>query len=88
MSRHCPIWYGYGGGLKGLERLSYINSVVYPWTSIPLLIYCSLPAICLLTGKFIVPEVITLKAYLLTFVISMNFYCLVFEFPNKPSPLK
>ncbi|CAN6810521.1 unnamed protein product [Brassica oleracea] len=57
MSRHCPIWYGYGGGLKGLERLSYINSVVYPWTSIPLLIYCSLPAICLLTGKFIVPEI-------------------------------
>lgn len=57
LSRHCPIWYGYGGGLKWLERLSYINSVVYPWTSIPLLVYCSLPAICLLTGKFIVPEV-------------------------------
>ncbi|CAE6093284.1 unnamed protein product [Arabidopsis arenosa] len=45
------------GGLKWLERLSYINSVVYPWTSIPLLVYCSLPAICLLTGKFIVPEI-------------------------------
>nr|GLL19589.1 cellulose synthase A catalytic subunit 5 [UDP-forming]-like isoform X1 [Ipomoea trifida] len=57
MSKHCPIWYGYGGGLKGLERLSYINSVIYPFTSIPLLVYCSLPAICLLTGKFIVPEI-------------------------------
>ncbi|KAL0543527.1 hypothetical protein IC582_018624 [Cucumis melo] len=57
LSRHCPIWYGYGGGLKCLERFSYINSVVYPWTSIPLLVYCSLPAICLLTGKFIVPEI-------------------------------
>ncbi|XP_022978008.1 cellulose synthase A catalytic subunit 2 [UDP-forming]-like [Cucurbita maxima] len=57
LSRHCPIWYGYGGGLKWLERFSYINSVVYPWTSIPLLVYCSLPAICLLTGKFIVPEI-------------------------------
>ncbi|KAK4780321.1 hypothetical protein SAY87_016427 [Trapa incisa] len=57
LSRHCPIWYGYGGGLKWLERFSYINSVVYPWTSIPLLIYCTLPAICLLTGKFIVPEI-------------------------------
>ncbi|XP_027079083.1 cellulose synthase A catalytic subunit 5 [UDP-forming]-like [Coffea eugenioides] len=57
MSRHCPIWYGYGGGLKWLQRLSYINSVVYPWTSIPLLVYCMLPAICLLTGKFIVPEI-------------------------------
>lgn len=57
MSRHCPLWYGYGGGLKWLQRLSYINSVVYPWTSIPLLVYCMLPAICLLTGRFIVPEI-------------------------------
>ncbi|XP_061375935.1 cellulose synthase A catalytic subunit 6 [UDP-forming]-like isoform X1 [Gastrolobium bilobum] len=56
-SRHCPIWYGYGGGLKFLERFSYINSVVYPLTSVPLLVYCTLPAICLLTGKFIVPEI-------------------------------
>eukprot|EP00252_Welwitschia_mirabilis_P014826 TRINITY_DN3286_c0_g1_i2.p1 TRINITY_DN3286_c0_g1~~TRINITY_DN3286_c0_g1_i2.p1 ORF type:complete len:911 (+),score=133.52 TRINITY_DN3286_c0_g1_i2:215-2947(+) len=57
LSKHCPIWYGYEGGLKWLERLSYINSTVYPWTSIPLLAYCTLPAICLLTNKFIVPEV-------------------------------
>ncbi|XP_049388070.1 cellulose synthase A catalytic subunit 2 [UDP-forming]-like [Solanum stenotomum] len=56
-SRHCPIWYGYGCGLKPLERFSYINSVVYPLTSIPLIIYCTLPAVCLLTGKFIVPEI-------------------------------
>ncbi|PNY10849.1 cellulose synthase A catalytic subunit 6 [Trifolium pratense] len=56
-SKHCPIWYGYGGGLKFLERFSYINSVVYPWTSLPLITYCTLPAICLLTGKFIVPEI-------------------------------
>ncbi|XP_041007473.1 cellulose synthase A catalytic subunit 2 [UDP-forming]-like isoform X3 [Juglans microcarpa x Juglans regia] len=56
LSRHCPIWYGYGGGLNWLERFSYINSVVYPWTSVPLIVYCTLPAICLLTGKFIVPE--------------------------------
>ncbi|KAG9138353.1 hypothetical protein Leryth_001546 [Lithospermum erythrorhizon] len=57
LSKHCPIWYGYGGGLKLLQRFSYINSVVYPWTSIPLLVYCTLPAVCLLTGKFIVPEI-------------------------------
>ncbi|GKV36146.1 hypothetical protein SLEP1_g44307 [Rubroshorea leprosula] len=57
LSRHCPIWYGYGCGLKPLERFSYINSVVYPLTSIPLLVYCTLPAVCLLTGKFIVPEI-------------------------------
>ncbi|KAG0488021.1 hypothetical protein HPP92_006832 [Vanilla planifolia] len=57
LSKHCPMWYGYGGGLKWLERLSYINSVIYPWTSIPLLVYCTLPAVCLLTGKFIVPQI-------------------------------
>ncbi|KAK9943837.1 hypothetical protein M0R45_009432 [Rubus argutus] len=57
LSRHCPIWYGYGCGLKWLERFSYINSVVYPLTSIPLITYCTLPAVCLLTGKFIVPEI-------------------------------
>ncbi|GMI82993.1 ISOXABEN RESISTANT 2, cellulose synthase 6, PROCUSTE 1 [Hibiscus trionum] len=57
LSRHCPLWYGYGCGLKSLERFSYIASVVYPLTSIPLLVYCTLPAICLLTGKFIVPEI-------------------------------
>ncbi|KAL7155652.1 hypothetical protein ABFS83_03G090700 [Erythranthe nasuta] len=56
LSRHCPIWYGYGCGLKPLERFSYINSVVYPLTSLPLITYCTLPAVCLLTGKFIVPE--------------------------------
>uniref|UniRef100_UPI001CB90B87 cellulose synthase A catalytic subunit 2 [UDP-forming]-like isoform X1 n=1 Tax=Erigeron canadensis TaxID=72917 RepID=UPI001CB90B87 len=57
LSKHCPIWYGYGCGLKPLERLSYINSVVYPLTSVPLVAYCTLPAVCLLSGKFIVPEI-------------------------------
>jgi cellulose synthase A len=57
-SRHCPLWYGYGGGrLKWLQRLSYINTIVYPFTSLPLVAYCCLPAICLLTGKFIIPIV-------------------------------
>ncbi|GAA0167340.1 DNA-binding transcription factor [Lithospermum erythrorhizon] len=54
-SRHCPLWYAYGGKLKWLERLAYVNTVVYPFTSIALLAYCTLPAVCLLTGKFIVP---------------------------------
>ncbi|CAA6666378.1 unnamed protein product [Spirodela intermedia] len=57
LSRHCPIWYGYSGRLKLLERLAYINTIVYPITSIPLVAYCVLPAICLLTGKFIIPEI-------------------------------
>ncbi|KAI4323775.1 hypothetical protein L6164_023354 [Bauhinia variegata] len=56
MSKHCPVWYGYGGGLKWLERISYINAIVYPWTSIPMVVYCTIPAFCLLTGKFIIPE--------------------------------
>ncbi|KAI5076718.1 hypothetical protein GOP47_0008783 [Adiantum capillus-veneris] len=57
LSRHCPLWYGFGGRLKLLERLAYINTIVYPFTSIPLLVYCTLPAICLLTGKFIIPTI-------------------------------
>ncbi|KAG2534406.1 hypothetical protein PVAP13_9NG063509 [Panicum virgatum] len=56
-SRHCPIWYGYGGRLKFLERFAYVNTTIYPLTSIPLLLYCILPAVCLLTGKFIIPEI-------------------------------
>ncbi|KAH7444937.1 hypothetical protein KP509_02G098700 [Ceratopteris richardii] len=57
LSRHCPLWYGYGARLKFLERFAYINTIVYPLTSIPLLVYCTLPAICLLTGKFIIPTI-------------------------------
>ncbi|GAB4830078.1 Cellulose synthase A catalytic subunit 4 [UDP-forming] [Ancistrocladus abbreviatus] len=55
LSRHCPLWYAYGGKLKWLERFAYINTIVYPFTSIPLLAYCTIPAVCLLTGKFIIP---------------------------------
>ncbi|MED6160304.1 Cellulose synthase A catalytic subunit 8 [UDP-forming] [Stylosanthes scabra] len=56
LSRHCPLWYGCGGGrLKWLQRMAYINTIVYPFTSLPLIAYCTLPAICLLTGKFIIP---------------------------------
>ncbi|KAG5029515.1 hypothetical protein JHK87_013029 [Glycine soja] len=56
LSRHCPLWYGFSGGrLKWLQRMAYINTIVYPFTSLPLVAYCSLPAICLLTGKFIIP---------------------------------
>ncbi|XP_058076290.1 probable cellulose synthase A catalytic subunit 2 [UDP-forming] isoform X4 [Magnolia sinica] len=67
-SRHCPIWYGYSGGLKWLQRVGYINATVYPFTSIPLVIYCTLPAVCLLTGKFILPAVSNLTNILLPFL--------------------
>ncbi|XP_010257191.1 PREDICTED: cellulose synthase A catalytic subunit 3 [UDP-forming] [Nelumbo nucifera] len=56
-SRHCPIWYGYSGRLKWLERFAYVNTTIYPVTAIPLLAYCTLPAVCLLTGKFIIPQI-------------------------------
>jgi len=66
LSRHCPLWYGYGGGknggLKCLERLAYINTTIYPLTSLPLLAYCVLPAVCLLTGKFIIPTISNLAS--------------------------
>ncbi|GMH02565.1 hypothetical protein Nepgr_004404 [Nepenthes gracilis] len=62
LSRHCPLWYGYGGKLKWLERLAYINTIVYPFTSIPLLAYCTIPAVCLLTGKFIIPTLTNLAS--------------------------
>ncbi|KAI4372013.1 hypothetical protein MLD38_010301 [Melastoma candidum] len=65
LSRHCPLWYGFGGGrLKGLQRLAYVNTIVYPFTSLPLIAYCSIPAICLLTGKFIIPTLSNLASML------------------------
>ncbi|KAK6119245.1 hypothetical protein DH2020_047008 [Rehmannia glutinosa] len=42
--------------LKWLERFAYVNTTIYPVTAIPLLLYCTLPAVCLLTGKFIIPQ--------------------------------
>ncbi|KAM0039806.1 putative cellulose synthase (UDP-forming) [Helianthus debilis subsp. tardiflorus] len=52
LSRHCSLRYGWSGGrLKLLQRLAYINTIVYPLTSLPLVAYCTLPAICLLTGN-------------------------------------
>ncbi|KAK8952247.1 putative cellulose synthase A catalytic subunit 9 [UDP-forming] [Platanthera zijinensis] len=57
ISRHCPIWYGYGGGMKSLQRLSYISLVMSPWIALPLIIYCILPAYCLLTDNFLIPKV-------------------------------
>ncbi|KAJ4823173.1 Cellulose synthase A catalytic subunit 8 [UDP-forming] [Turnera subulata] len=65
LSRHCPLWYGFGGGrLKGLQRMAYINTIVYPFTSLPLIAYCIIPAVCLLTGKFIIPTLSNLASML------------------------
>ncbi|CAA7059795.1 unnamed protein product [Microthlaspi erraticum] len=65
LSRHCPLWYGVSGGrLKLLQRMAYVNTIVYPFTSLPLVAYCTLPAICLLTGKFIIPTLSNLASML------------------------
>ncbi|KAG4392476.1 hypothetical protein GLYMA_04G153700v4 [Glycine max] len=59
-SHHCPLWYGFKEKkLKWLERFAYANTTVYPFTSIPLVAYCILPAVCLLTDKFIMPPIST-----------------------------
>lgn len=66
-SHHCPLWYGYKEGkLKWLERFAYANTTIYPFTSIPLVAYCILPAVCLLTDKFIMPPVTILLHCLAT----------------------
>ncbi|KAF4378171.1 hypothetical protein G4B88_022994 [Cannabis sativa] len=71
LSGHCPLWYGWGGKLKLLQRLAYTNTIVYPWTSIPLLVYCTIPAICLLTGKFIIPTLSSIASiWLLALLLS------------------
>ncbi|KAJ4813677.1 Cellulose synthase [Rhynchospora pubera] len=59
-SRHSPVWYGYKEGqLRWLERFAYVNTTIYPFTALPLLAYCTLLAVCLLTGKFIMPTIST-----------------------------
>ncbi|KAG5235099.1 cellulose synthase [Salix suchowensis] len=52
------------GRLKWLQRLAYINTIVYPFTSLPLIAYCTIPAVCLLTGKFIIPTLSNLASML------------------------
>ncbi|XP_078150681.1 cellulose synthase family protein [Carex rostrata] len=72
-SRHSPLLYGYKEGqLKWLERFSYVNTTIYPFTSLPLLAYCTLPAVCLLTGKFIMPTISTFASlFFITLFISI-----------------
>ncbi|XP_066369818.1 putative cellulose synthase A catalytic subunit 11 [UDP-forming] isoform X2 [Miscanthus floridulus] len=56
LSRHCPVWAGAGGRLRFMQRLGYVSCVAYPLASLPLTVYCALPASCLLTGKSIFPD--------------------------------
>ncbi|RCV22477.1 hypothetical protein SETIT_4G223900v2 [Setaria italica] len=56
LSRHCPVWAGAGGRMRLLQRLGYVTCVAYPLVSLPLTLYCALPAVCLLTGRSIFPD--------------------------------
>lgn len=76
-SRHCPIWYG--KRLRLLQRMAYINATVYPFSSIPLIAYCTLPAICLITGKFIVPQISLVGTLWLMLLFFSTFACGILE---------
>ncbi|KAK2643921.1 hypothetical protein Ddye_019116 [Dipteronia dyeriana] len=58
--------------LKFLQRMAYMNVGIYPFTSIFLVVYCFLPALCLFTGKFIVGALnTTFLVYLLTNTLTL-----------------
>lgn len=56
LSRHCPVWSAAGGRLRLTQRLGYVSCVAYPLASLPLTVYCALPAACLLTGRSVFPD--------------------------------
>ncbi|KAL4591056.1 hypothetical protein LXL04_004004 [Taraxacum kok-saghyz] len=58
--------------LKFLQRIAYINVGMYPFTSIFLVAYLFLPALCMFTGQFIVPNIdATFLTYLLIMTITL-----------------
>ncbi|CAN6486589.1 unnamed protein product [Victoria cruziana] len=58
--------------MKFLQRLAYLNVGIYPFTSIFLLVYCFLPALCLFSGQFIVQTLnVTFLVYLLVITITL-----------------
>ncbi|GLJ38335.1 hypothetical protein SUGI_0780730 [Cryptomeria japonica] len=80
LSKHCPLWNGLGSNrLKWLQRIAYINIVVYPLNSIPLIIYSFLPAICLLTGKIIIPPLDNIGIMWVTAVLVSTVSSLLLE---------
>ncbi|EFJ14485.1 cellulose synthase-like D2-2, glycosyltransferase family 2 protein [Selaginella moellendorffii] len=58
--------------MKFLQRIAYLNVGIYPFTSIFLTVYCFLPALSLLTGKFIVQTLnVTFLVYLLIITVTI-----------------
>ncbi|KAE9595328.1 putative 1,4-beta-D-xylan synthase [Lupinus albus] len=58
--------------LKFLQRISYLNVGIYPFTSLFLVVYCFLPALSLFSGYFIVQTLsVAFLVYLLTITICL-----------------
>ncbi|XP_016478695.2 cellulose synthase-like protein D1 [Nicotiana tabacum] len=58
--------------LKFLQRIAYFNVGVYPFTSIFLVVYCFIPALCLFSGQFIVSNLsVPFLSYLLLITITL-----------------
>lgn len=58
--------------LKFAQRIAYLNVGIYPFTSIFLVTYCFLPALCLFTDNFIVPGLnMTFLTYLLVITLCL-----------------
>lgn len=58
--------------LKFLQRVAYLNVGIYPFTSIFLVVYCFLPALCLFTGQFIVSGLnVAFLLYLLIITLTL-----------------
>ncbi|CAH2059670.1 unnamed protein product [Thlaspi arvense] len=64
--------------LKFLQRVAYLNVGIYPFTSIFLVVYCFLPALCLFSGKFIVQSLdIHFLSYLLSITVTLTLISLL-----------
>ncbi|KAE8784310.1 putative cellulose synthase-like protein D5 [Hordeum vulgare] len=64
--------------LMFLQRMSYLNVGIYPFTSLFLIMYCLLPALSLFSGQFIVATLDpTFLCYLLLISITLMLLCLL-----------
>ncbi|KAJ8774068.1 hypothetical protein K2173_009499 [Erythroxylum novogranatense] len=70
-----------GPRLKFFQRVAYLNVGIYPFTSIFLIVYCFIPAICLYANQFIVQTLdVTFLTYLLAITVTL---CLLAVFEIK-----
>ncbi|ESW25288.1 hypothetical protein PHAVU_003G023000 [Phaseolus vulgaris] len=64
--------------LKFLQRISYLNVGIYPFTSLFLVVYCFIPALSLFSGQFIVEGLnVAFLVYLLLITICLTLISLL-----------